>query len=276
MGLSDMENCAIGLICGTADTTLLQSTNYWKNASQQGLPFTLNPAVLYRGYLANTLNNGFCVMSQFYINGLVKKALLGDATRELSDVEKIAAGVTSGALSGIVCGPMELIMIQQQRKGTGLLTTTANVIKAGPSTFFRGTGAMMAREGIYAGGFLGVMPVTRQWIRDNMPDSLGRSDDSARFAAAMIAGPMCGFASHPPDTIKTCMQGDIEHSVYKGYGQTLNKIVTTKGWGSLWAGFPWRMFRQCCAVMLFDKIATDVSILLFPHAFPHKKKEFKV
>ena len=34
------------------DTTLLQSTNYWKNASQQGLPFTLNPAVLYRGMLS--------------------------------------------------------------------------------------------------------------------------------------------------------------------------------------------------------------------------------
>ena len=44
--LSDLENCAIGAICGTADTTLLQSTNYWKNASQQRLPFTMNPAIL--------------------------------------------------------------------------------------------------------------------------------------------------------------------------------------------------------------------------------------
>ena len=44
--LSDLENCAIGAICGTADTTLLQSTNYWKNAQQQRLPFTMNPAVL--------------------------------------------------------------------------------------------------------------------------------------------------------------------------------------------------------------------------------------
>ena len=32
-----------------ADTTLLQSTNYWKNAKQQGLPFTMDPRVLYRG-----------------------------------------------------------------------------------------------------------------------------------------------------------------------------------------------------------------------------------
>ena len=62
-------------------------------------------------------------MSQFYLNGeqpallwpsshsfriacglsgLVKKALLGDANRELTDPEKIVAGISSGALSGIV------------------------------------------------------------------------------------------------------------------------------------------------------------------------------
>ena len=46
--LSDTENSALGIVCGVTDCTLLQSTNYWKNAQQQGLPFTLNPSVLYR------------------------------------------------------------------------------------------------------------------------------------------------------------------------------------------------------------------------------------
>ena len=32
-----------------ADVCLLQPTNYWKNAQQNGMPFTLNPAILYRG-----------------------------------------------------------------------------------------------------------------------------------------------------------------------------------------------------------------------------------
>jgi len=275
MGLTDLENCAIGLICGTADTTLLQSTNYWKNASQQGLPFTLNPAVLYRGYFANTLNNGFCVMGQFYLNGIIKKAICGGGDRELSDGEKILAGASAGAASGIYCGPMELIMIQQQRKGTGLIETAVNMVKEGPGTFFRGTLAMMAREGIYAGGFLGLMPVFRAQIREKYPDSVGKTEDSARLTAAFIAGPMCGIASHPPDTIKTCMQGDIEHAVYKGYGQATSKVVADKGVLGLWAGYPWRLFRQCCALMLFDKIAQEGAPLLFPHAFPEKKKPFQ-
>ena len=99
-----------------ADTTLLQSTNYWKNAQQQGLPFTLNPAVLYRGYGANTLNNGLCVMSQFFLNGVIKNALTGGVDRKLSPTETIGAGVAAGALSSVVGSPLELAMIQQQKK----------------------------------------------------------------------------------------------------------------------------------------------------------------
>ena len=83
-----------------ADVCLLQPTNYWKNAQQNGMPFSLNPAIIYRGaprrskrppalahsvyaacppagITANIMNNGFCVMSQFFLNGIVKKLMLG-------------------------------------------------------------------------------------------------------------------------------------------------------------------------------------------------------
>ena len=197
----------------------------------------------FAGFIANTVNNGFCVMSQFYIDGVLKKIILGGEDRPFTSAERIASGASSGALSGVVCGPIELIMIQQQKKGGGLLSTALSLIKDGPMTFFRGTGPMMMREGIYAGGFLGVMPVTREMIRKNFPDSLGKTEDSARFGAACVAGPLCGFASHPPDTIKTCMQGDIERVTYGGFVETGRTIVATKGAPFLWAGFPWRLFR---------------------------------
>ena len=59
MPLSDTQNLIFGAVCGTTDVTLLQPTNYWKNAQQQKLPFTLSPSVLYRGYSANVTNNAF-------------------------------------------------------------------------------------------------------------------------------------------------------------------------------------------------------------------------
>jgi len=267
MVLSDLENCAVGLLCGTADVCLLQPTNYWKNAQQNGMPFSLSPAVLYRGISANILNNGFCVMSQFFLNGVVKKLMLGDAVRELSNAEKIGAGVTAGALSGVVCGPIELIMIQQQAKGGGLLETAIKMAQAGPSTFFRGTLAMMAREGIYAGSFLGMMPVMREQFRQMYPDSIGKTEDSARFSAAFLCAPIGGMLSHPPDTVKTCMQGDIEGLKYKGYTATANAVIKERGMSALWAGYPWRCFRQLVALVMFDKIQSELVPKLFPHAF---------
>lgn len=262
--LTDSQNLIFGGLCGIADVSLLQSCNYWKNAQQQGLPFTLNPAVLYRGYFANVTNNAFCIASQFYLNGVYLKMVTGGRTRSLSDLEKIGGGVFAGALSGVVCSPIELVMIQQQRRGGSLLGTTGEMMRGGARMFFRGTLAMSAREGIYAGGFLGFMPVTRQYIQNKYPDSIGKTEDSARFAAALIAGPLVGMASHPPDTLKTCMQGDVEQVTYKGYSQTLRHVVQQRGVLALWSGFPWRCFRQICCLVLFDKMNSQLAPILFP------------
>ena len=45
------------------------------------------------------------------------------------------------------CGPIELVMIQQQRNGGSLMGTTRDMI--GQGHIFRSVFAMMAREGIY-------------------------------------------------------------------------------------------------------------------------------
>jgi len=267
MVLSDLENCSIGIICGVSDTTLLQSTNYWKNAKQQGLPFTLDPRVLYRGYGINTLNNGACVMSQFFLNGIITNTITGGVDRPLGPAEKIGAGVSAGVLSSIVSGPMELVMIQQQLRGTGMMATALDILKEGPLMFSRGLMGMMLREGIYCGGYLGIMPVVRQEITTRYPDSYGKNEDGARIAAACVTTPFVSFASHPADTIKTCLQGDVAQARYKGYLQTAQSLVAERGISSLWAGMPWRLFRQGCAIFLFDKINTELAPILFPHAF---------
>ena len=56
----------------------------------------------------------------------------------------------------------------------------------------------------------------------------GSSDDKARLCATMIAGPICSFSSHPPDTIKTCMQGDVGAVTYRGYAQTTRKLLAER------------------------------------------------
>ena len=147
----------------------------------------------------------------------------------------VGSGVGAGVISSIVAGPMELVMIQQQVKGGGLLSTAGSMIAKGPSTIWRGTTAMMAREGFYCGAFLGIIPVVRQEVQNRFPDM---SADQARLAATFLAGPMCSMASHPPDTIKTCLQGDIEGAKFKGYAQSARTIVAERGLSAMWAGAP--------------------------------------
>ena len=71
-------------------------------------------------------------MTQFFLNGAIKNALTGGVPRELSNSEKIGAAVGSGVLSSVVASPLELMMVQQQVKGTGLLETAVSLIKESP------------------------------------------------------------------------------------------------------------------------------------------------
>jgi len=41
----------------------------------------------------------------------------------------------------------------------------------------------------------------------------------------------------------------------------------------MWAGFPWRLFRQIVALTMFDKIQSELTPKLFPHAFAPLPKE---
>ena len=116
-------------------------------------------------------------------------------------------------------------MIQQQIKGGGLFSTVGEVLAAGPSTIFRGTTGMMLREGIYCGGYLGIIPVVRAEVQKANPDL---SPDQARLAATFMAGPLCSMFSHPPDTLKTCLQGDTEGVKYKSYGQAARSLIAER------------------------------------------------
>jgi len=265
--LTEVENAAMGAFGGWLDVTLFQWNNYVKNATQQGLPLTTDIRVLYRGYFANVCNNSIGIMFQFAINGALKKMITGDEDRDLYDGEKIGAGFAAGFMSGVVCGPMELAMIQQQRKGGGLPNTAKSLLGGGPSTAFRGSLMACWREGIYTSGFLGIVPVIRQNLVIAFPDTIGSSEGKARTVAAILGGTLCCYLSHPADTIKTCLQGDIERKKFGNARQTTMVLRGEGGLPALWRGAPWRLVRQIAGCFLLDMVAVQFSPLFFPHRF---------
>jgi len=258
---------AVGGIGGLVEVSVMQSTNYWKNAQQQGLPFTMDPRITYRGFIPNCVNFVSCTVFQFAVNGIIKKSMAGGAARDLSAGEQIAAAIGAGASSAVLGGPLELIMIQQQRKGGSMLHAAGQISSRGPFMWGRGFLTTALREGCYTGGYLGVTPVIRERVQNQFPTW---SEDGCRLVGSIFGALFACALSHPADTLKTCLQGDIEGSVYKTHLSTADIILKESGLKGFYRGVPWRLFRQVGGIFILDKIRVSMSPMLFPHRFKGK------
>ena len=152
----------------TTQVLCLQPFNYAKNMTQQKQPISLNPMVMYRGVHANAVNMGSCTMIQFSVGGRLKQMILGGETRRLSLKEEMMAGIGAGTVSGLAGSPLELIMIQQQRKGLSLGATVAD-ITATPANVYRGFIGCAVREALWTCGYLSIPPVVRRTLMGEYP-----------------------------------------------------------------------------------------------------------
>ncbi|GAB5372880.1 hypothetical protein AAMO2058_001702200 [Amorphochlora amoebiformis] len=261
--LSEFQNALLGMTSGVIEVVALQPMNYWKNAAQQGLPLTLNPAYLYRGLGPNCINMGSCTMLQFIFGGKIKNFITGGVLRPLTFKEEVAAGLGAGMMSALVGSPLELVMIQQQRKGTGLFTTIWSLMNLNITRGFVGAAV---REGLWTVGYLSIPPQVRNFMRTKMPDTFN-SDDKARVPAALTGALFACYLTHPFDTIKTCMQGDIERKTYGTFTDTTKKIYTNSGILGFYKGTAFRYGRMVCAVFMLDKLRMALGPIMFPHAY---------
>ena len=71
--LTDGENFSLGVFAAFVEAVCLQPTLYWKNARAQGLPFTLNPKIIYRGTAASVLNEMQMMGMQFGCTGALQR-----------------------------------------------------------------------------------------------------------------------------------------------------------------------------------------------------------
>jgi len=206
-----------------------------------------------------------CTVWQFAVNGRIKKAMLkGEMSRELTAGEQIVAAIGAGGTSAVIGGPLELIMIQQQRKGGSLLSAAGQISSYGPSMWSRGLTMTALREGVYTGGYLGVTPVIREFLQKSFPSW---NEEGCRAIGSVCGGLFACYLSHPCDTIKTCIQGDIEGAKFKTHSSTVSTLLSEGGLSSLYRGAPWRLFRQIVGIFVLDKARMTISPMLFPDRF---------
>lgn len=258
--MTKKENATVGALAGVVDITCIQWAYYLKNARQQGLPLTMNPLVLYRGYGANCMNVAAGTCFQFGMNATIEGALMKDGPRKLTPSEKIGSGFVAGFLSGIVASPFELLMTQQQLRGGSIVNNSHRLLAGGPSYSLRGLVPTCFREGIFAAAYLGLAPVIRTKLSEAAP---GTNQEALRVVAAVGSAAVCGALSHPFDTVKTCMQGDVEQQTYGRMSQCFSQIKASGGFSALYRGIEFRFLRQVWQVWVLDLLREKLADALF-------------
>merc|ERR1719203_2377339 len=205
-------------------------------------------------------------MIQFSAGGFLKKAVLGlgdDPRRALKVHEEMGVGVAAGVASALVGSPLELVMIQQQVTGRGTAATFGSV--ASPRHFLRGFVGTSVREGLWCCGFLSIPPIVRWYLRETYPARFD-SEAKARVPASLLGGLFACYLTQPFDTVKTCMQGDIERKTFGTFTATA-KVISKDGITAFYRGATFRYGRMVCAVFMMDVLQSAVGPMLYPSAF---------
>lgn len=251
--LSEFEALLVGAIGGTIETSLQMPLITWKICVQEGRPYPTVMREWYRGVFINASSLSPITAVQCYANQLLQTILLTMATKDarLSELQQLGCSAGAGAISALIYGPVDLMVIQQQ-KFVASLSDTFNIIRNqyGALRVYRGLVSCMVRESIYTMGYLGVAPV----IQDRLTASQGEWGDYFRenkittsIASAIMGGSFAAVLTHPVDTAKTCVQSDLEGAKYPNAMWTGKHLFQTGGLPVLFKGVIPRTLRLCGA-----------------------------
>ena len=250
----------------------------WKNTLQQGLKLNttwttsagaFSPLKVYRGLPMACMNLGGTNAVQFVGTGFFQK-LLAKSSKD-KDAVQVGGAFLGGAASGVPCSIWELCMIQQQRFGGSTLGTPARIVQEyGAAAIGRGITTTIGREAMFTMSMLGVTPL----IQEKLVASSGMEKNAALAAGSLTGALLAGVATHPLDTIKSCMQGDLGRKKYDGIVQTGRSLANEYGVvQGLFKGLFWRVALISTTFFLVNTFKQQTVPLLFPHAVQDEPRE---
>lgn len=262
--LTSIENLNLGMVAGMACKAINYPLLHWKNKAQQSKPISFNPTVVYRGLPMAMVNLGGTTAVQFGLTGFFQKLFAGESNgKKLPREMEMLSAFLGGFISGIPCGMWELTMVQQQGKGGSIIGTPARIIKAyGAPMMLRGVTMTMGRESLYNMGMLGITPIVQRMLIEDY-----KIETSVALAAGSLIGAVTSvMITHPMDTIKTCMQGDIERETYGTVTETAQVLIRDKGGivQGLFKGVAWRIALISTTFFLVNKLKLGLAPIMFP------------
>ena len=245
-----------GSVAGFAEGFTGVPFSYFKNMLQQGAEWkhlSLDPRLFYRGFPVNA----FCMVPTTALQVAVDKAL--ETTMPSNDsVWAIMRALTAGAVSAVTSTPTEMLVLHQQNQGTSLAVTARELVARGSlSSLWRGGMPKAFRDAGFAAGFLALYPRVKEEVQ-----AATGSDTAAAFGAAITAGTITAFVTHPFDTISTCMQADPDKQKVAGVLDAVGEAYKHGGLKGFYRGLIPRTTRVALALCVMGEVKEELSNLL--------------
>lgn len=258
--LSATQNSLLGVLAGVMSKLCNYPLLSIKNTVQQGLPIPWKtPLQLYRGLPVACVNLGGTTGVQFFATGFAQRSLKtimgvkkgGDQNRILLARIEVGGAALGGFFSGIPCSVWELTMIQQQRFGGSLFGTPVRLVRQyGAASLGRGLVTCCGRESLFTMGMLGLVPV----LQCELIDRYQLPNEIALAGGSLMGSCFAATLSHPLDTIKTCMQGDLGQTKYTDILATARSLANEHGVREgLYKGLSWRIALITTCFFLVNK-----------------------
>jgi len=260
--LTGAQNCSLGMLAGLGCKLINYPLLSWKISVQQGLGVSMNPAVVYRGLPMAMMNLGGTTAVQFGTTGFFQK-MMKKVSNDKDTVE-MSGAFLGGLASGVPCSVWELIMIQQSRFGGSIPATLTRILSdhGVPSGLGRGITMTLGRESLFTMAMLGVTPQ----IQRKLVESKALEDENQALAVGALTGAtLSATLTHPLDTIKTCLQGDLKRIKYTNVVDTGTALAGEYGViQGLFKGLSLRIGLIATSFFLINKFKGILAPNLYP------------
>lgn len=204
--LNTSESIVIGGLTGAMEVTINLPLWTIKMRSQCGLLFTLNPAVLYRGYPIALASMSSITALQLWNSSLLERSSLRNRTT-VSSYERMTSSFMGGAIAACIFGPINLIGTQQHKYNYSSYHQAAKYTfnKIGIRGLFIGTPMTGLTDGIFTCTFFGMFPCAKNYIY-----STNSSETTASLLTGAFTGIIAAIITQPVDVIKTIQQKEAD------------------------------------------------------------------
>ena len=137
---------------------------------------------------------------------------------------------------------------------------------ASPSLITRGFIGAAVREALWTCGYLSIPGIVKPKIMEAFPEIFD-TPEKARVPASLLGGLFACYLTHPFDTMKTCMQGDIKREKFGTLTETAKVLYGESKIPGFYRGATYRYGRMCIAVGLMDFLKENIGPLLYPSKF---------